>query len=112
LKKYKYVAGTDVRVFYTSAGVSGLLNGTYDVITALTHTELAQLLQSVNPATNQLYSIDDLSIIDLNTEGTAMLEDGVFVAANFVDDSLNQNGLTRFLRASLKVMRIIFFAYH
>src|SRR4029434_11214850 len=45
---------------------------------------------------------DDLVVIDFNKEGTAMLEDGIFVKGDWIRDAKNKQVAARFLRASLK----------
>src|SRR5947209_7922971 len=45
---------------------------------------------------------EDLVVIDFNKEGTAMLEDGVFVKADYLKAAKNRDVAARFVRASLK----------
>ena len=45
---------------------------------------------------------EDLVVIDFNQEGTAMLQDGLFAASEWLRDSKNKQIAARFLRASLK----------
>src|SRR5437016_3656473 len=45
---------------------------------------------------------EDLIVIDFNKEGTAMLEDGVFVKADYLKAAKNWDVAARFVRASLK----------
>ena len=53
---------------------------TIDAAAAMTYNELAQVLETKNPDTGKLYTIDDLNVITMEDAGTAMLEDGIFVA--------------------------------
>ena len=43
-----------------------LLNREIDAAEAMIYNELAQLLETENPETGELYSLDDLNIIDFN----------------------------------------------
>jgi hypothetical protein len=61
----------------------------------MTYNEYKQVLDSgVKP--------DDLVVIDFNKEGTAMLEDGIFVKADYLKPAANKDVAARFVRASLK----------
>ena len=50
----------------------------------MTYNELAQVLETKNPNTGKLYTLDDLNVITMEDAGTAMLEDGVFVAGDWI----------------------------
>jgi NitT/TauT family transport system substrate-binding protein len=78
-----------------------LLERQVDAAAAMTYNELAQVLETPDKAGN-LYTIDQLNIIDFNEEGTAMLQDGIFTTEEFLADEKNQDIATRFLRASFK----------
>ena len=57
--------------------MSLLLNDELDAAQAMTYNEYAQVLESENPDTGELYTPEDLSVIDFNDPevGTAMLQD-------------------------------------
>jgi NitT/TauT family transport system substrate-binding protein len=78
------------------------LNKEVDAAAAMTYNELAQVLEQENPATGELYTLDDLNVISMEDAGTAMLEDGVFVRGDWIADEANQDVATRFLRASFR----------
>jgi NitT/TauT family transport system substrate-binding protein len=66
-----------------------------DATAAMTYNEYKQVLDAgVKPA--------DLVVIDFNREGTAMLEDGVFVREDWLREAKNRQIAARFLRASLR----------
>ena len=67
-----------------------LLERQVDAAAAMTYNELAQVLETPDQDGN-LYTIDQLNIIDFNEEGTAMLQDGVFVTENWLSDAANQD---------------------
>jgi NitT/TauT family transport system substrate-binding protein len=78
------------------------LNKDVDAAAAMTYNELAQVLETKNPDTGKLYSLDDLNVISMEDAGTAMLEDGVFVQGKWLEDADNQLTAKRFLEASFK----------
>jgi len=76
------------------------LNHQVDAAAAETYNELAQVLESVNPATGRLYTLNDLNVLSMEDNGTSMLQDGVFVDGDWIADPANQQVAVRFLRAS------------
>jgi NitT/TauT family transport system substrate-binding protein len=78
------------------------LNGEIDAAAAMTYNELAQVLETENPDTGELWSLDDLNVISMEDAGTAMLEDGIFVTGEWIADEANQDIARRFLKASFK----------
>jgi NitT/TauT family transport system substrate-binding protein len=82
--------------------MSLLLNRQVDAAQAMIYNEYAQVLEAVNPKTGQLYQPEDLSVIDFNEVGTAMLQDGVFVREDWIADAKSQETAVNFLRASFK----------
>jgi NitT/TauT family transport system substrate-binding protein len=73
-----------------------------DAAAAMTYNELAQVLETKNPKTGDLYSLGDLNVISMEDAGTAMLEDGVFTQGSWISDTKNQDIAKRFLKASFK----------
>jgi len=92
----------DVTLVSQSMDMNLLLEHKVDVASAMTYNELAQVLEAVNPATGKLFQLADLNVIDFNKEGNAMLEDRIFVMADWLKDPKNQDIAVRFLRASLR----------
>lgn len=81
----------------------GLLNGDIDAAQAMTYNEYAQLLETVDPDTGELYQPEDFTVIDWNDEGVAMLQDAVWAdAQRLADDEEYQDTTVKFLKASLK----------
>jgi NitT/TauT family transport system substrate-binding protein len=72
-----------------------LLQKKVDAAAAMTYNEYKQVLDAGVKA-------EDLVVIDFNREGTAMLEDGIFVNADWLRDAKNKPIAARFLRAALK----------
>ncbi len=102
LQKYGIDPETDVELIAQPFDMNLLLQRDVDAAAAMTYNELAQVLEVVNPETGELYQLEDLNVIDFNEEGTAMLEDGIFVTEEWLADEENQDIAERFLRASFK----------
>ena len=81
----------------------GLLGGDIDAAQAMTYNEYAQLLETVDPATGELYTPEDFTVIDWNDEGVAMLQDAIWAdATRLAEDEEYQETTVKFLKASLK----------
>jgi NitT/TauT family transport system substrate-binding protein len=73
-----------------------------DVAEAMIYNEYAQLLETENPDTGELFQPEDLNVIDYNELGTAMLQDALFARTDWLAEEGNEDVATRFLRASFK----------
>ncbi|HEX2154386.1 MAG TPA: ABC transporter substrate-binding protein [Acidimicrobiia bacterium] len=80
--------------------MAALLNREIDSAEAMTYNEYAQVLEAENPDTGELYQPEDLSVIDFNEVGTAMLQDALWVNAEWIAD--NEDIAERFLEASFE----------
>jgi NitT/TauT family transport system substrate-binding protein len=80
--------------------MSLLLNREIDAAQAMTYNEYAQVLEAVNPETGELYQPEDLSVIDFNDIGTAMLQDAIWVEEAWLAD--NEETASAFLKASFR----------
>ena len=78
------------------------LNREVDAAAAMTYNELAQVLETKNPDTGELYKLDDLNVMKMSDLGTGALEDGIFVTEDWIADEQNQDVAKRFLKASFK----------
>lgn len=92
----------DVTIVQQPFDMSLLLNKQVDAAEAMTYNEYAQVLEQKNPATGQLYTADDLNVVNFNDVGTAMLQDSVWAREDWLADAKNQDISTRFLKASFK----------
>ena len=79
-----------------------LLNREIDAAQAMIYNEYAQVLEAANPATGALYEASDLSVIDWNDVGTAMLQDAIWASGSRLSDPGYQDLTTRFVAASLE----------
>ena len=68
----------------------------------MTYNEYAQVLEAVNPDTGELYQPEDLNVINFNDVGTAMLQDHVFVNADWLAEEGNEELAVAFLKASFR----------
>ena len=95
LEKHKIDRHKDITLVQQPFDMNLLLQKKVDAAAAMTYNEYQQVLEAgVKP--------DDLVVVDFNKEGTAMLEDGIFVKADWISDAKNRQVAARFLRASLK----------
>jgi len=76
----------DVTLVQQSFDMLALLSGEIDAAQAMIYNEYAQVLESVNPDTGELYQPEDLVVIDWNDVGTAMLQDALWADADRLDD--------------------------
>lgn len=102
LAKHGLDPKSDVTLVPESMDMELFLQHKVDAAAAMTYNELAQVLETVNPATGKLYESSALNVIDFNKEGTAMLEDRIIVTEDWIKTPRNQDIAVRFLRASIK----------
>lgn len=94
--------GTDYEIVQQSFDMTGLLSGEIDAAQAMIYNEYAQVLETVNDATGELYTADDLTVIDWNDVGTAMLQDAIWADGARLADADYQDITTRFIAGSVK----------
>ncbi|RME52463.1 MAG: ABC transporter substrate-binding protein [Caldilineae bacterium] len=92
----------DVTIVQQSFDMLALLNRELDAAEAMIYNEYAQVLETVNPETGELYKPEDLVVIDFNDVGTAMLQDHVFVRESWLAEEGHEDLAVRFLAASFK----------
>ena len=92
----------DVAIVQQGFDMSLLLNGEVDAAQAMTYNEYAQVLEAVNPETGELYQPEDLSVIDFNEVGSAMLPDHIFAARAWLEQADNAETAIAFLKASFR----------
>jgi NitT/TauT family transport system substrate-binding protein len=93
---------SDVTIVKQPFDMSLLINGEVDAAQAMIYNEYAQVLEQKNPKTGKLYQPGELSVIDFNQVGTAMLQDHIFVRSSWLAKSGNEDIATKFLQASFK----------
>jgi NitT/TauT family transport system substrate-binding protein len=95
-------AEEDVTIVIQPFDMSLLLQGEIDAAEAMIYNEYAVVLEQENPATGELYKPEDLNVINFNDEGTAMLQDALWVTQSWIDTEGNDETATKFLRATFK----------
>jgi NitT/TauT family transport system substrate-binding protein len=93
---------SDVTIVQQPFDMSLLLNREVDAAQAMTYNEYAQVLEAVNPKTGELYKPEDLDIVNFENVGTAMLQDGIFVRGDWIQDAKNQDTAVKFLTGAFK----------
>jgi NitT/TauT family transport system substrate-binding protein len=75
-----------------------------DAAAAMTYNELAQVLETKNPATGKLYQLSDLNVFKMASPrvGTGMLEDNIFTTEKYLHDPANRQTIVNFLKASFQ----------
>jgi len=92
----------DVEVVAQPFDMNLFLNREVDAAAAMTYNELAQVLETENQDTGELYTLDELNVLRMSELGTGALEDGIFVRENWIEDAANQDVARRFLKASFR----------
>ena len=92
----------DVTIVQQPFDMSLLVNGELDAAQAMIYNEYAQVLEQVNPDTGELYQPEDLNVINFNEVGTAMLQDHIFVNADWLAEEGNEEIAVKFLTASMR----------
>lgn len=94
--------GTDFEIVAQNFDMLALINGDIDAAQAMTYNEYAQVLETVNPDTGELFTAEDLSVINWNDVGTAMLQDAIWASGERLSDAAYQDQTTRFIAASVE----------
>jgi NitT/TauT family transport system substrate-binding protein len=102
LVKFGMDPDKDVQLIKQDFTMVPFLKGEVDASSAMTYNELAQVLETKNPATGKLYTLKDLNVFKYNNLGTGMLQDGVFVRGDWIKDKNNQATAVKFLQASFQ----------
>ncbi|CAH0314222.1 ABC transporter substrate-binding protein [Microbacterium sp. Bi128] len=92
-----------VQITTQDFSMNALLDKDVDAAQAMTYNELAQLLETVNPATGKLYTMDDIDVISYEDTAGAMLQDAIWAdTKRLADDPAYADAATRFLKAVIK----------
>jgi NitT/TauT family transport system substrate-binding protein len=83
--------------------MNAFLANEINAASAMTYNEMAQVLEVVGEdGSFPVYTLDDLNILDFNEYGTAMLEDSIFVRADWLAEEGNEEIAIKFLRATFR----------
>ncbi|WP_104163963.1 ABC transporter substrate-binding protein [Cryobacterium sp. N22] len=93
----------DISLVQQAFDMNAFLAGDIDAAQAMTYNEYAQVLETINPDTGELYQPEDLNVIDWNEEGTAMLQDAIWANTDkLADDEAYADQTVKFIKASIK----------
>jgi NitT/TauT family transport system substrate-binding protein len=93
----------DISLVAQAFDMNGFLAGDIDAAQAMTYNEYAQVLETKNPATGELFTPDELNVIDWNSEGTAMLQDAIWADSDrLADDADYADTAVKFIKASIE----------
>jgi NitT/TauT family transport system substrate-binding protein len=93
---------SDVSIVAQQFDMVAFVAGEIDAAQAMIYNEYAQVLETKNPATGQLYTPDDLNVISWQEYGTSMLQDAIFASEAWLAQSGNEDTAVKFLKASFK----------
>jgi NitT/TauT family transport system substrate-binding protein len=92
----------DVTIVPQQFDMNAFVAGQIDAAQAMTYNEYAQVLETKNPKTGQLFKPDDLNVIKWEDEGTSMLQDAIFTSEAWLAKSGNEDIAVKFLKASFR----------
>ena len=93
---------SDIELVQQQFDMNALLNGDIDAAMAMIYNEYAQVLETVNPDTGELYQPSDLNVIDWNDVGVAMLQDAIWADADRLEsDSDYRDTAVKFVQGSI-----------
>jgi NitT/TauT family transport system substrate-binding protein len=95
---------SDVTIVNQPFDMNLFLQHKVDAAAAMTYNELAQVLETKNPATGKLYQLSDLNVFKMDSKsvGTGMLEDNVFTTEKYLHDAANKATIVAFLKATFQ----------
>ncbi|GAA4817565.1 ABC transporter substrate-binding protein [Nocardioides caeni] len=92
----------DITLVQQAFDMNAFLAGDIDAAQAMTYNEYAQVLETVNPETGELYTADDLNVIDWNETGSAMLQDAIWAQTEKLSDTAYADQTVAFIKASIE----------
>jgi NitT/TauT family transport system substrate-binding protein len=93
---------SDVEIIAQQFDMVAFVAGEIDAAQAMIYNEYAQVLETVNPATGELFTPEDLNVISWEEYGTSMLQDAIFASEEWLAQPGNEDIAVRFLKASFK----------
>jgi NitT/TauT family transport system substrate-binding protein len=94
---------SDVTLVQQQFDMLALISGEIEAAQAMTYNEYAQVLETINPDTGELYQPEDLAVIDWNAVGEAMLQDAIWADAGRLEsDSAYRETAVAFVEASIR----------
>lgn len=102
LRMYDIEPDVDVTIIKQGFDMSQLLNGEVEAAQATIYNEYAQLLETINPETGELYQPEDFNTISPRDEGIVTLQDSIFARESWLAEEGNEDVAVAFLQGSLK----------
>ena len=93
---------TSVSITTQDFSMNALLNGDVDAAQAMTYNEWAQVLETENPDTGELYQPEDFDVVSYEDTEGAMLQDALWADTARLDDPAYADATVRFLKAITK----------
>lgn len=94
---------TTVQIITQDFNMNAFLQGDIDAAQAMTYNEYAQLLETVNPDTGELYQPEDFNVISYEDTEGAMLQDAIWADTERLEsDEAYQETTVKFLKAVVK----------
>ncbi|WP_167041574.1 ABC transporter substrate-binding protein [Salinibacterium sp. ZJ454] len=94
---------TTVEIITQDFNMNAFLQGDIDAAQAMTYNEYAQLLETPNPDTGELYQPEDFNVISYQDTVGAMLQDAIWADTERLDsDQEYQDTTVAFLKAVIK----------
>jgi NitT/TauT family transport system substrate-binding protein len=93
---------TTVKITTQDFSMNALLDHDVDAAQAMTYNEWAQLLETKNPATGELYQPADFNVVSYEDTEGAMLQDAIWADTARLDDPAYADAAVRFLKAVTK----------
>jgi NitT/TauT family transport system substrate-binding protein len=94
---------TTVQIITQDFNMNAFLQGDIDAAQAMTYNEYAQLLETTNPDTGELYTPEDFNVISYEDTEGAMLQDAIWADTERLDsDEEYQETTVKFLKAVIK----------
>jgi NitT/TauT family transport system substrate-binding protein len=92
-----------VEIITQDFNMNAFLQGDIDAAQAMTYNEYAQLLETVNPDTGELYTAEDFNVISYQDTVGAMLQDAIWADTERLDnDVAYQETTVAFLKAVIR----------
>jgi NitT/TauT family transport system substrate-binding protein len=93
---------SDVSIVAQQFDMVAFAAGEIDAAQAMIYNEYAQVLETKNPATGELFKPEDLNVISWEEYGTSMLQDAIFASEAWLAQAGNEDDAVKFLKASFK----------
>ncbi|MBT2497483.1 ABC transporter substrate-binding protein [Agromyces sp. ISL-38] len=92
-----------VQIITQDFNMNAFLQGDIDAAQAMTYNEYAQLLETANPDTGELYQPDDFNVISYQDTVGAMLQDAIWADTERLEsDDEYQDTTVKFLKAVIR----------